>query len=99
VKRKILVVDDDKKTVDLVRLYLEKDGYQVLLAYDGQAALELARQKRPDLIVLDVMLPKLDGLDLCRVLRRRPPSSADGAPPKTTSCWAGPGLDDFDQAL
>ncbi len=68
-KRKILVVDDDKKTVDLVRLYLEKDGYQVLLAYDGQAALALARQKRPDLLVLDVMLPKLDGLDLCRVLR------------------------------
>ena len=68
-KRKVLVVDDDKKTVDLVRLYLEKDGYQVLLAYDGQQALELARQKQPDLLVLDVMLPKLDGLDLCRALR------------------------------
>src|SRR6185295_15209614 len=67
--RKVLVVDDDRKTVDLVRLYLEKDGYQVLLAYDGQQALELARQKLPDLLVLDVMLPKLDGLDLCRVLR------------------------------
>jgi DNA-binding response OmpR family regulator len=69
VKHKILVVDDDRKTVDLVRLYLEKDGYHVLLAYDGQTALELARHKRPDLLVLDVMLPKLDGLDLCRVLR------------------------------
>ncbi len=67
--RKVLVVDDDKKTVDLVRLYLEKDGYQVLSAYDGQQALELARHKRPDLVVLDLMLPTVDGLDLCRILR------------------------------
>ena len=67
--RKILVVDDDRKTVDLVRLYLEKDGYQVLPAYDGQQALELARHKSPDLLVLDLMLPKIDGLDLCRILR------------------------------
>jgi len=69
VNRKILVVDDDRKTVDLVRLYLEKDGYQVLPAYDGQQALELARHKLPDLLVLDLMLPKIDGLDLCRILR------------------------------
>jgi len=69
VNRKILVVDDDRKTVELVRLYLEKDGYQVLPAYDGQQALELARHKLPDLLVLDLMLPKLDGLDLCRILR------------------------------
>jgi DNA-binding response OmpR family regulator len=66
---KILVVDDDKKTVDLVRLYLEKDGYRVLVAYDGQQALELTRQKQPDLIVLDLMLPEVDGLDVCRILR------------------------------
>jgi len=52
-----------------VRLYLEKDGYQVLPAYDGQQALELARHKLPDLLVLDLMLPKIDGLDLCRILR------------------------------
>lgn len=68
---KILVVDDDKKTVDLIRLYLEKDGYRVLVAYDGQRALELARQKRPDLVVLDLMLPAVDGLDVCRTLRVR----------------------------
>ncbi|MCL4294438.1 MAG: response regulator transcription factor [Anaerolineae bacterium] len=68
---KILVVDDDKKTVNLIRLYLEKDGYRVLVAYDGQRALELARQKRPDLIVLDLMLPQVDGLDICRTLRVR----------------------------
>jgi DNA-binding response OmpR family regulator len=66
---KILVVDDDKKTVELIKLYLEKDGYRVLVAYDGQRALELARQKRPDLVVLDLMLPAIDGLDICRILR------------------------------
>ncbi|HXV41671.1 MAG TPA: response regulator transcription factor [Anaerolineae bacterium] len=68
---KILVVDDDKKTVDLIQLYLEKDGYQVLEAYDGRQALELAHQKQPDLIVLDLMLPQVDGLDVCRTLRVR----------------------------
>ncbi|HIC93167.1 MAG TPA: response regulator transcription factor [Anaerolineae bacterium] len=68
-KAKILVVDDDRKIVELVRLYLEKDGYRVLVAYDGLKALELARQRRPDLIVLDLMLPQLDGLDVCRILR------------------------------
>jgi len=62
-------VDDDKKTVNLVRLYLERDGYQVLAAYDGQQALEVARQKQPDLVVLDLMLPEVDGLDVCRILR------------------------------
>ena len=67
--RKVLVVDDDRKTVDLVRLYLEKDGYHVLAAYDGQTALQLARHRQPDLLVLDVMLPRVDGLDLCRILR------------------------------
>lgn len=68
-KSKILVVDDDRKIVELVRLYLEKDGYRVSAAYDGLQALELARQTRPDLIVLDLMLPGMDGLDVCRVLR------------------------------
>jgi len=66
---KILVVDDDQKTVDLIRLYLEKDGYRVLAAYDGRQALALARQKQPDLMVLDLMLPAVDGLDVCRTLR------------------------------
>lgn len=68
-RTKILVVDDDRKIVDLVRAYLEKDGYRVLTAYDGLQALDLARQKRPDLIVLDLMLPGVDGLDVCRILR------------------------------
>jgi DNA-binding response OmpR family regulator len=69
VNRKILIVDDDRKIVDLVRAYLEKDGYRVSVAYDGLEALELARQKQPDLIVLDLLLPGVDGLDVCRILR------------------------------
>jgi len=68
-KCKILVVDDDRNIVDLVRLYLERDGYQVLVAYDGLEALKLARQRRPDLIVLDLLLPEVDGLDVCRILQ------------------------------
>ncbi|WP_423224616.1 response regulator transcription factor [Candidatus Amarolinea aalborgensis] len=67
--RRILIVDDDRKTVDLVRMYLEKDGYRVLAAHDGQQALLMARHKRPDLIILDLMLPTVDGLDVCRILR------------------------------
>ncbi|HEX4206747.1 MAG TPA: response regulator transcription factor [Ktedonobacteraceae bacterium] len=68
-KRKILVVDDDRKTVDLIRLYLEREQHQVLVAYDGHEALELARQRAPNLIILDWMLPTVDGLDICRILR------------------------------
>jgi len=67
--KKVLVVDDDVKTVELVKLYLERDGYQVLSAYDGIEALHLARESSPDLIVLDLMLPDIDGLEVCRVLR------------------------------
>jgi len=67
--RCILVVDDDKKIVDLVTLYLKRDGYTVLPAYDGQEALDVARRKRPDLIVLDLMLPELAGTDVCKLLR------------------------------
>jgi DNA-binding response OmpR family regulator len=66
---RILVVDDDKKIVELVTLYLKKDGYHVLAAYDGRQAIELARHKQPDLIVLDLMLPQVDGTDVCRILR------------------------------
>jgi len=67
--RKVLVVDDDAKTVELVGLYLQRDGYQVLAAYDGIEALKMAREGNPDLIVLDLMLPGIDGLEICRTLR------------------------------
>ena len=67
--KKVLVVDDDVKTVELVKLYLNRDGYRVLTAYDGVEALRLAREGHPDLIVLDLMLPGIDGLEICRTLR------------------------------
>ncbi len=67
--KKILVVDDDVKTVELVRLYLNRDGYRVITAYDGVEALRLARESHPDLIVLDLMLPGVNGLEICRTLR------------------------------
>lgn len=67
--RTVLVVDDDKKIVELVSLYLKRDGYTVLPAYDGYEALEIARRKRPDLLVLDLMLPELSGMDICKLIR------------------------------
>ena len=67
--KKVLVVDDDVKTVELVKLYLNRDGYKVLTSYDGVEALRIARESRPDLIVLDLMLPGMDGLQVCRTLR------------------------------
>jgi DNA-binding response OmpR family regulator len=67
--KRVLVVDDDVKTVELVRLYLNRDGYHVLTAYDGVEALRLAREGHPDLIVLDLMLPGIDGLEVCHILR------------------------------
>ena len=63
--QKILIVEDDRKAADLIRLYLERDGYQVLAAHDGKLGLELTRRKQPDLIILDLMLPEIDGLDVC----------------------------------
>jgi two-component system alkaline phosphatase synthesis response regulator PhoP len=68
--KKVLVVDDDVKTVELVKLYLNRDGYRVLTAYNGNDALQLARENKPDLIVLDLMLPGISGLDVCRILRK-----------------------------
>ncbi len=65
----ILVVDDEPKIVDIVRAYLAREGYRVLVAYDGRDALTLARRERPDLIVLDLMLPEVSGWDVCRTLR------------------------------
>jgi two-component system alkaline phosphatase synthesis response regulator PhoP len=67
--KKVLVVDDDVKTAELVKLYLNRDGYRVLTAYDGTEALRLARESHPDLIVLDLMLPGMDGFEVCRTLR------------------------------
>jgi len=67
--KKILVADDEKKIVDIVKAYLERDGYKVIVAYDGRLALHMARSESPDLIVLDLMLPEVSGWDVCRTLR------------------------------
>ncbi len=67
--KRVLVVDDDIKTVELVKLYLNRDGYKVLTAYDGVEGLRMAREGHPNLVVLDLMLPGLDGLQVCRILR------------------------------
>jgi DNA-binding response OmpR family regulator len=67
----VLVVDDERHIVDLVRLYLEKDGFAVVAAHDGPEALERHARHDPDLVILDVMLPKLDGFEVCREIRRR----------------------------
>ena len=66
----ILVVDDEPKITRLARDYLEKHGFRVLTASDGQSALTIARREKPDLIVLDLMLPNIDGREVCRILRR-----------------------------
>jgi len=68
--KKILVVDDEKRIVAILKAYLERDGYQVSTAYDGRSALELARSNLPDLIILDLMLPEVSGWDVCRELRK-----------------------------
>ncbi len=67
--QKILVIDDEAKIVEICRDYLHAAGFSVLTAGDGLQGLELARSQKPDLIVLDLMLPGMDGLELCRVLR------------------------------
>ena len=68
---KILVVDDDKNICELLRLYIEKEGFTVALAYDGEEALSRFSEESPDLIVLDVMMPKLDGWQVCREIRKK----------------------------
>jgi len=68
--KKILVVDDEKRIVEILQAYLERDGYRVIAAYDGRSALDSARSNSPDLIILDLMLPEISGWDVCRELRR-----------------------------
>ena len=68
-KKKILIVEDEKNIVDILRFNLQREGYDTLEAYDGAAGLELARTENPDLVLLDVMLPKMIGFDVCSKLR------------------------------
>lgn len=69
---KVLVVDDEKDITALVAYHLEREGFRVLQAHDGLQALELVKRERPSLLVLDLMLPHLSGLDVCRRLRKEP---------------------------
>ncbi len=66
----ILIVEDDRKTAALLELYLEREGFKTVLAYDGERALELAQRHKPIFIILDLMLPVVDGWEVCRQLRR-----------------------------
>jgi DNA-binding response OmpR family regulator len=72
VKQKILVVDDEPEAVELVEFNLKQSGYAVMTAVDGAEALKKARSQSPDLIVLDVMLPEMDGFEICKTLRLDP---------------------------
>lgn len=71
-KPKILVVDDEKDIVELIRYNLEKEGYRVVSAFKGTQAIKLAEKELPYLIILDLMLPELDGLEVCKILKRNP---------------------------
>ncbi len=66
---KILIVDDDKNICELLRLYLDKEGYKTFLAYDGETALNLFKTEHPAIVLLDVMMPKIDGWEVCRRIR------------------------------
>lgn len=68
---KIMVVDDDKNICELLRLYLEKEGFEVLLAYNGMQAIEMFKTSQPALMLLDVMMPELDGWQVCREIRKQ----------------------------
>jgi DNA-binding response OmpR family regulator len=69
-EKTVLVIEDDRNTVNLIALYLKREGFRPLTAGDGEAGLALAGRQHPDLVILDLMLPKLDGWEVCRRLRR-----------------------------
>ncbi len=68
-KGRIVVAEDDPRQADLIRRYLEHEGHQVVVVHDGRSAVDEVRRRAPDLVVLDVMMPEVDGLDVCRILR------------------------------
>lgn len=68
--KKILIVDDDSNICELLRLYLEKDGFSTIIASDGEEAVRFAETEKPDLMLLDIMLPKMDGWQVCREIRK-----------------------------
>ena len=65
-KEKVLIADDDQNICELLRLYLAKEGYETVLAYDGEAAVAAFEREKPDMVLLDIMMPKMDGWDFSR---------------------------------
>ena len=84
----ILTVDDERDVLELLRFHLERAGYRVLQATSGREALELIRCQRPDLVLLDLMLPDIDGFGICEMLRRSPETAT--LPIIIVSAWARP---------
>src|SRR3546814_2695468 len=76
IKQKILVVDDEPDIVELIAYNLKREGYQVYTAANGQEAVTTAKKVMPDLIILDVMMPKMDGIEACRIMRAMPESKS-----------------------
>ena len=70
IKDPILIVEDDPNTSTLVETYLQREGFSTITAFDGEQALSLARRRKPGFVILDVMLPKVDGWEICRQLRK-----------------------------
>lgn len=68
-KKKILIIDDEPDLVEMLSMRLEANGYQVIISFDGQEGFDKARAEEPDLIILDLMLPKIDGYKICRMLK------------------------------
>ena len=88
---KILIVDDDTNICELLRLYIEKEGYTASIANDGEAALKAFDAFGPDLILLDIMLPGLDGWQVCREIRKKSSAPSSCSRPRarcSTRCWA-----------
>ncbi len=75
-KEKILIIDDEKDIIKLISYNLEKEGYRIISALDGERGLEIIFKEKPDLIILDLMLPGLDGLELCKILKRNEETSS-----------------------
>ena len=81
-QKTVLIVEDEKNIVDILRFNLQREGYQTLEAYDGEDGLNKARSEKPDLILLDVMLPRMNGFDVCRALRQAGGDPVPGPPPQ-----------------
>jgi two-component system response regulator VicR len=71
VNGKVLVIDDERPIAEILKYNLEEEGFHVLVAYDGEEALRLAFQEQPDIILLDIMLPRIDGFSVCKQIRQK----------------------------